>query len=343
MVPGSHACWRRSLKAPVLHKFHPAPVPHYSQQRAVRLRLDHKINQKTIRRKMNGTFLPRKLLAPMTALMYAAGAVSCLLAMLAAWPAAAQQSVEPAPAAQGAANGEAPARRVVIRFVTESDFPPFNFYDEDGVLVGFNVDLARAICLELGTACDIKVRDWNELFAGLKSGEADAVIAAHKVTPQALAEVAFTDRYFHTPGRFAARREEADIEITPSGLDGKRIAVARGTAHEAYLKSFFRDSPLVLFENSDLAREALAAGKADFVFDDGISLAFWLNGTLSKQCCEMRGGPFLEPRYFGDGLAIAVPLTDPALKFLINDALRKVRQSGRFEELVQRYFPVRIY
>lgn len=292
---------------------------------------------------MNGILSRRKSWSGMKAAVRVVVVAVSLLALPLALPAAAQQAPQPPQASQSAGDGEAPARRVVIRFLTESDFPPFNFYDEDGVLVGFNVDLARAICLELGTACDIKVRDWNELFAGLKSGEADAVIAAHKVTPQALAEVAFSDRYFHTPGRFAGRREESDIEITPSGLDGKRIAVARGTAHEAYLKSFFRDSPLVLFENSDLAREALAAGKADFVFDDGISLAFWLNGTLSKQCCEMRGGPFLEPRYFGDGLAIAVPLTDPALKSMINDALRKVRLSGRFEELVQRYFPVRIY
>lgn len=252
----------------------------------------------------------------------------------------------------GKAAGETPAReaapqpvrRVVIRFLTDSDFPPFNFYDEEGALVGFNVDLARAICLELNTSCDIKARGWDELFRGLKSGEADAVIAAHKVTAQALGDVSFSDRYFHTPARFAGRKDAGeDIDISPSGLDGKRIAVARGTAHEAYLKSFFRDSPLVLFENADQAREALAAGKADFVFDDGISLAFWLNGTLSRQCCEMKGGPFLEPKYFGDGLAIAVPRDDLELKALINEALRKVRASGRFEELVQRYFPVRIY
>ncbi|WP_045837056.1 transporter substrate-binding domain-containing protein [Hyphomicrobium sp. 99] len=236
-----------------------------------------------------------------------------------------------------------PTRRVVIRFLTDSDFPPFNFYDEDGVLVGFNVDLARAICLELGTSCDIKARPWEELFTGLKKGEADAVIAAHKVTASALKDVDFTDRYFHTPGRFAGRKDEPQVEMSPNGLDGKRIAVARGTAHEAFLKAFFRDSPLAIYENADLAREALAAGKADFIFDDGISLAFWLNGTLSRQCCEMRGGPFLEPKFFGDGIAIAVPKTDPGIRLLLNKALDRVRASGRFEELVQRYFPVRIY
>ncbi|WP_244531040.1 transporter substrate-binding domain-containing protein [Hyphomicrobium facile] len=248
-----------------------------------------------------------------------------------------------AAAATETATDTAPTRRVVIRFLTDSDFPPFNFYDEDGVLVGFNVDLARAICLELGTSCDIKARPWEVLFAGLKKGEADAVIAAHKVTGAALKDVDFTDRYFHTPGRFAGRKEQPQVEMTPSGLDGKRIAVARGTAHEAFLKAFFRDSPLAIYENADLAREALAAGKADFIFDDGISLAFWLNGTLSRQCCEMRGGPFLEPKFFGDGIAIAVPKTDPGIRLLLNKALERVRASGRFEELVQRYFPVRIY
>jgi polar amino acid transport system substrate-binding protein len=234
-------------------------------------------------------------------------------------------------------------RRVVIRFLTESDFPPFNFYDEDGVLAGFNVDLARAICLELNTSCDIKVRPWDDLFRGLTTGEADAVIAAHKVTPKALTAVDFTDRYFHTPGRFAGRKDVPQTDITPSGLDGKRIAVAKGSAHEAYLKAFFRDSPLLPVENADLAREALQTGKADYLFDDGISLAFWLNGTLSRQCCEMKGGPFLEPRFFGDGIAIAVPKTDNEIRVLLNEGLKKVRASGRFDELVQRYFPVRIY
>jgi polar amino acid transport system substrate-binding protein len=258
-------------------------------------------------------------------------------------------SEDAAPSAQLATGPAQPSpdatapRRVVIRFLTDSDFPPFNFYDEDGVLVGFNVDLARAICLELNTSCDIKARPWEELFAGLKNGDADAVIAAHRVTASALKEVDFTDRYFHTPGRFAGRKESPQVEMSPSGLDGKRIAIARGTAHEAFLKAFFRDSPLAIYENADLAREALAAGKAEFLFDDGISLAFWLNGTLSRQCCEMRGGPFLEPKFFGDGIAIAVPKTDPGIRLLLNKALDRVRASGRFDELVQRYFPVRIY
>ena len=116
-----------------------------------------------------------------------------------------------------------------------------------------------------------------------------------------------------------------------------------GTEDGLQRRDEFRDSRVVLFENPELAREALQQGKIDLVFDDAISLAFWLNGSLSRQCCEFKGEAFLEPKYFGDGLAVALPRNDPQIKRLINEALQRVRQSGRFQELVERYFPVRIY
>jgi len=236
-----------------------------------------------------------------------------------------------------------PERRVVIRFLTEDDFPPFNYADDEGGLSGFNVDLARALCLEVNAACDIQVRRWDELLPAVARGEADAVIAGHVVTTKALKTVDFTDRYFHTPARFATKRTGARLEITPDGLDGRRVGVVRGSAHEAYLTAFFQLSSIQVFDTPELARDALMQGKVDLLFDDGISLVFWINGTASKECCELRGGPFLEPRYFGDGMAIAVPKNDQDLKLLLNAALKRVRASGRFEELVQQYFRTRLY
>lgn len=236
-----------------------------------------------------------------------------------------------------------PSRRVVVRFLTEGDFPPFNFYDEDGTLVGLNVDLARAICMELNTACDIKVRPWGELLLALRRGEADAVIASHAVTPQALAEVDFTDRYFQTPGRFAGKRDGENLDISPETLESKRIGVAKNSPHEAFLRTFFRSSAIRTYENPDLARDALIQGQVDYIFDDGISLVFWLHGTASKRCCELKGGAYLEPKFFGDGIAIAVPKTDSQIKTLLNGALARLRANGRLDELVERYFPVKIY
>ena len=234
-------------------------------------------------------------------------------------------------------------RRVAIRFLTDSDFPPFHYYDEDGTLTGFNIDLAKAVCFELAAACDIQVRPWGELIPALKRGDTDAVIASHAITAATIAEVDFTDRYYHTPAWFAGRRGGAAIVATPEGLEGTRIGVTKSGAHEAYLKTYFRDSAIVPFDSPELARDALTAGKVDVIFDDGINLAFWLNGTNSRACCEFKGGPFNEAKFFGDGVGIMVRKQDPQLKGLINQALRRVRESGRYEELLLRYFPSRIY
>jgi polar amino acid transport system substrate-binding protein len=245
------------------------------------------------------------------------------------------------PAEQDSGNRE--PKRVAIRFLTDSDFPPFNYFDEDNVLTGFNVDMARAVCLELNVACDIQVRPWDQLLPALARGEADAVAASHLVSPNSLKVVDFTDRYYFTPARFAGKRSTANIEVTPEGLEGKRVAVAKATAHEAYLRTFFRDSTVRVFETPELARDALVTGSVDFLFDDGISLAFWLNGTASKACCEFKGGPFAEPKYFGDGVGFAIKREDVELKNLINTALMRMRESGRYEELLLRYFPLRVF
>lgn len=242
-----------------------------------------------------------------------------------------------------AAEGELP-RRVAIRFMTDSDYPPFHYYDEEGVLTGFNVDIARAICLELSAACDIQVRSWTELLPALRRGETDAVVASHAITPQLLKEFDVTDRYYFTPARFVGRREGTPLQATPEGLEGRRIGVVKGSAHEAYVRTFFPNSAIVPFESAELAWDAVRTGGGiDVAFTDGIALTFWINGTLSRGCCEFKGGPYYEPKYFGDGVGIVVPKKDAQLKSLINQALAKLRTSGRYEELLLKYFPSRVF
>ncbi len=233
-------------------------------------------------------------------------------------------------------------KRAALRFITDSDYPPFNYIDEDGQLTGFNVDVARAICLELSATCDIQQRNWSDIIAIVKRGETDAAIASHAIDARILREVDVSDRYYTTPARFVGHRGKA-FEITPGGLDRKRIAVAKGTAHEAFLRAFFTLSAIQAYENAELARDAVVTGTADLLFDDGINLVFWLNGTASKACCEFKGGPFVEPRYFGDGVGILLNRADPQIKQQVNWALKQLRESGRFDELTLRYFPLRAF
>jgi|EndMetStandDraft_9_1072997.scaffolds.fasta_scaffold06907_3 polar amino acid transport system substrate-binding protein len=232
---------------------------------------------------------------------------------------------------------------VVLRFVTESDYPPFNYYDEDGSLTGFNIDLARAICAELGVTCEINPAEWDSLVKSVQAEEADAIMASLAITPKTIQQVDFTDGYYATPAKFVTQTASPITDVTPEALEGIKIGVAKDTAHERYLRDFFSKSQIVTFETDDALRSALKSGEVQAMFGDAISMMFWINGQDAAGCCQFRGRGFLESRYFGEGVGIAVAKSNIRLKEVLNYALARVRASGRFEELLLRYFPLAIY
>jgi polar amino acid transport system substrate-binding protein len=232
------------------------------------------------------------------------------------------------------------SRLSVIRFLTETDYPPFNFAGPDGNPQGFNVDLARLMCEELKLGCTVQMRRFETLVASLNENRGDAVVASLAMTPQARVRVDFTDPYYRTPARFVVQRDSPIVEVVPEKLEGRKVAVVAGTAHEAYLKALFTEVEVRPYPNADVARLALRRGDVDLLFGDGISLAFWLNGTDSDNCCAFRGGPYLDSRYFGEGVGIAVKRGNETIRLALNWALFRVWEQGRFTDLWLRYFPI---
>jgi len=230
-----------------------------------------------------------------------------------------------------------------IRFVTDTDYPPFHYYDEVGALTGFNVDLAKATCEVLEVQCEINATNWSDLIPSLDKGEADAAIASIRITREALEEADFTSRYYATPARFVAGKESELKDIRPETVEGLKIGVAEGTGHEAYLKKFFPDAAVASFDSAEDAQKALKDGAIDLIFGDGITLTFWLNGVTSNGCCEFRGGPYLDAKYFGEGVGIAVTKGNRKLAEILTYGLEQVHASGRYEELFLRYFPMSFF
>jgi polar amino acid transport system substrate-binding protein len=232
------------------------------------------------------------------------------------------------------------SRVTAIRFLTGFDYPPFNFVGPDGNPAGFNVDLARLICEEIKATCTIQMRRFDTLLEALEQNRGDAVVASIAATAGARVRADFTDPYYHTPARFVARKDLKIDALKPETLEGKKVAVIAGTAHEAYLRKLFTDVDLRPYPTSEAARKALREGEVDLLFGDGIALSFWLNGTDSADCCAFRGGPFLESRYFGEGVGIAVRRGNTALRMALNWALFRLWETGRFTDLWLRYFPL---
>jgi polar amino acid transport system substrate-binding protein len=227
-----------------------------------------------------------------------------------------------------------------IRFLTETDYPPFNYAGADGNPTGFNVDLARQLCAEIKASCTIQARRFDLLLDALADNRGDAVIASIAATATTRQRADFTDPYYRTPARFVALVDSPIRDVLPELVEGKKIAVVAGTAHEAFLKEMFTGADIRPYPNADAARAALRNKEVDLLFGDGIGLAFWLNGSDSAGCCAFRGGPFLEDRFFGEGVGIAVKRGNDLLRQALNWALFREWESGSFADLWLRYFPI---
>ena len=188
---------------------------------------------------------------------------------------------------------------------------------------------------------DRRISAANYLEAALViDNRGDAVIASIAPSADTRRRADFTDPYYRTPARFVARTDSRIDDVLPERLEGKKVAVVAGTAHEAYLKTVFTEVEVRPYPNAEAARDALRARDVDLLFGDGIALAFWLNGADSGGCCAFRGGPFLESRFFGEGIGIAVKRGNDLMRLTLNWALFQLWEKGSFTDLWLRYFPI---
>jgi polar amino acid transport system substrate-binding protein len=257
-----------------------------------------------------------------------------------------ERIAEPLSAAPGQSERSATRRRLV--FLTEGDYPPFNYRENDGDLAGFDVELARALCNRLQAECEFTLRPWHDLVPALKRGEGDAVIASMLIpvpgreSPAADEDVVFTTSYYSTPGHFAARRNSVLPAATASALAGRRIAVQAGSVHQAFALTRFPNATLVPFGSVEQARQALAEGEVDLVFADRNALLRWTSGE-GNDCCRLVGPNYAAPSFFGEGAGIALRAEDEALRARMNDALSALVADGTYARISARYFSASIY
>jgi polar amino acid transport system substrate-binding protein len=234
---------------------------------------------------------------------------------------------------------------VRLRFLTTVDFPPFNFIDQTGKLAGFHVDLVREICRELALTdkCQIQAVTFPDLDKALVDGNGEAVAAGVAVTADLRKRFLFSRPFMRLPARFAVAKKAPPTGETAAALDGKRVGVVAGSAHEAMLKAFFPRVRAEVFPDRAALLASLKDGKVDAVFSDGMQLAFWTSGSESAGCCRLFDGPYVSERFLGEGLTIMLRKEDAAIAGAIDHALLALSRNGRLREIYLRYFPINLY
>lgn len=223
-----------------------------------------------------------------------------------------------------------------IRFATEGAFAPFNYMDNTGKPIGFDIDIANAICEDLKAKCEIVTQDWDGLIPGLKVHKYDAIIASMSITPERLKVVDFSDKYYSGGVRFMGLvGKNFDLK----DLSGKTIGAQRATIAAQYLEDHYgKTANVKLYDNQDNVYLDLESGRLDIVLSDELPTYNWLKTSGKGDKFEFKGKAFLKT----DEIGIAVRKGDK-LKAQLNKAIKDIRANGTYEKINAKYFPFSIY
>lgn len=230
-----------------------------------------------------------------------------------------------------------------VRIGTEGAYPPFNYIDKDGNLVGFDIDIAKALCEAADFECEFVMQDWDGIIPGLIAKKYDAIVASMSITDERKQKVDFTNKYYNTPAKFVARKG-ADLEISKEGLKGKVIAVQRATIHENFLRDNFGDVVTVKsYATQDEAYLDLVSGRADAGIADAVAIMDGFLNTEQGKEFQFYGPDFTDPEWFGDGVGIAVRKGDDSLRETLNAAIEQIRSDGTYQKINAKYFDFDVY
>ncbi len=228
------------------------------------------------------------------------------------------------------------AKAETIRFGMEATYPPFEYFDDNNELTGFDVELAKALCAELKAVCEFSNQPFDSLIPSLKFRRFDAIISGMDITPARREQVSFSDPYYENSAVFLARKNSNLTD--QSSLVGKTVGVQNGSTHQAYLINELEKKGVKSrsYDNIHSALLDMSNGRINAVFADTAVANEWLAGH-GKGEFEAVGEKIKDPSYFGIGMGIATRPGNPLTEKL-NAALTAVKASGIYQTLYSKYF-----
>jgi len=229
-----------------------------------------------------------------------------------------------------------------VKIGTEGAYPPFNSIDPNGELVGFDIDIAKALCKAAEFECEFVVQDWDGIIPALQAKKYDAIVASMSITEERKQVVDFTDKYYQTPAKMIARKGPT-FEFTDAGLAGKKIGAQRATIHENFLRDNFPSADIRVYATQDEANADLVSGRLDLVLADSVALDEGFLKTPEGADFEFVSPDYTDPKWFGPGAGIAIRKGEQDLVDAFNKAIQQIRADGTYQAINAKYFDFDVY
>ena len=244
-----------------------------------------------------------------------------------------------------------------IKIGTEGAYPPWNSKDASGKLIGFEVELANALCDIMKHNCTIVEQDWDGMIPALTSKKFDAIMAGMSITEERMKTINFSQGYadevaslavmkgssienMDTPEGINLNLGGSDVEkalkTLTSSLSGKTVCTQIGTIHQNFLESGdVGKVNLKTYKTQDEVNLDLTNGRCDVAL--AAAVAFTDYAEKSGEAVVLTG-PTFSGGAFGNGVGVGIRKGDSKLLNDFNAAIDKARDDGIISKLATKWF-----
>jgi len=221
-----------------------------------------------------------------------------------------------------------------IKIATEGAYPPFNEKNAAGELIGFDVDIAKALCAQMQAECTIVAQDWDGIIPGLVNNKYDAIIASMSITDERKASIDFAGPYYSNYIAILAKKGSG---LTHESALKTTIGAQRSTVSSAWAEDQAGSrGDIKLYDTQTAANADLAAGRVDVIVSDLLPALAWLK---DNPAFEQVGGNI----DIGDKIGIGIRKGEDDLKKKFDAALSAIRGDGTYQKISEKYFGTDIF
>ena len=235
--------------------------------------------------------------------------------------------------------GTAQAQEKKLRIGTEAGYAPFEYKNAQGEIVGFDVDVANAICEKLQATCEWIDQPFDSLIPGLQARKFDIIHAGITRSEARERVITFSADLYAIPTQLIAKKDSGLLPSIDS-LKGKRVGVLQGSTQEAYARKAWGKEgvTIVSYQEQEQTYGDLQANRLDAVLaEKPNAIAGFLSKTEGKEY-DFVGEPISNDPLVENHIAMGMRKADKQLKADVDEAIMQLRKEGVIEKLAKDYF-----